>query len=254
MLLRLPLALQDFVLQYVTARARYLQALERRAVRAFARTYVPEFIVLLTRSMRLGGALTCGPYYGAALGGASLTSGCVRVAVDVPIDLAGGGSWSLPSRLRSSLPGPREMWAVGTIIGLGMKKCRGTYAELKDALQACVEGGAVRYVSMVDARLPKHLPNALMEGLQLKVLHHLGPPSAAMLAKLSLFETLPAALCFHQFCACFLHWARDNRGKARVVECLGDIVLSPRGIRGWGPQATRCPHVKRLGLSITTGR
>ena len=100
MLLCLPLALQDIVLQYVTAQARFLQALQRRAVQAFAKTYVPNLFVLLTRPMRLGGALTCAPYYGAALRDAALTSKRVCVAVDVPIDLASRADWPLPSRLR----------------------------------------------------------------------------------------------------------------------------------------------------------
>ena len=254
MLLCLPPALQEIIFQYVTAQARFLQALERRAVQAFAKKYIPDLFVLLTRPMRLGGALTCAPYSGAALRDASLTSKRVCVAVDVPIDLASRVDWPLPSRLRSVLPGPREMWTGGAIVGIGMKKCRGTYTELRDALTACIAHGAVRYVSMVDSRLPKHLPRALLEGPQLEALHHLGPPSQELLAKLCLFDALPAALCFHYNCACFLHWAGRHTTKACAVETLGDFILTPCGVKGWEAPAPPCPNIKRIGLSITTGR
>ncbi len=78
-----------------------------------------------------------------------------------------------------------------------------------------------------------------------------------MLAKLALFETLPATLCFHRNCTCFLHWASKHATKARAVECLGDIILCPEGLRGgWDQSAApyQFPYVKRIGLSITTGR
>ena len=78
-----------------------------------------------------------------------------------------------------------------------------------------------------------------------------------MLAKLALFETLPATLCFHRNCTCFLHWASKHATKARAVECLGDIILCPEGLRGgWDQSAApyQFPYVTRIGLSITTGR
>ena len=53
MLLDLPMALQDLVFQFAAVRARSLQALERRAVNIFAKTYAPErrvfTYVLLTK-------------------------------------------------------------------------------------------------------------------------------------------------------------------------------------------------------------
>ena len=81
MLLNLPPSLRDIIMQFVTVHARSLQALERRAVQAFKKTYVPEFFVLLTRPMRLGGALTCGPYFGPALGATSMTSKLVSIEI-----------------------------------------------------------------------------------------------------------------------------------------------------------------------------
>jgi len=257
MLLALPPSLRDIIMQFVTVHARSLQALERRAVQAFKKTYVPEFFVLLTRPMRLGGALSCGHYYGPALGATSMTSRRVSVAVDVPIDIAGETGWPLPSRLRSVLPGPREMWTAGAIVGFGTKKSRGTLQELRAGLLACVAEGATRFVSLSDNRLPNHLPRALLEGRQLAMLHQVCPPGPELLAKFALFETLPAALCFHRSCEYFLGWAANNATKARDVECLGDIILNPEGLKGgWGQSAGRHPlsHVKKIGLSITTGR
>ncbi len=225
-------------------------------MQALKKTYVPEFFVLLTRPMRLGGALSCGPYYGPALGATSMTSKRVTVAVDVPIDLAGETKgWPLLSRLRSALPGPRDMWMAGAIVGFGSKKSRGTYAELKEALRACVADGAVRYASLTDNRLPKHLPQVLFEGGQLAMLHQPGLPCPELLTKLALFESPPAALCFHRSCSCFLRWAARHAERAKAVECLGDFILRPEGLIWEDQEALRpCPHVKRLGLAITTGR
>jgi len=255
MLLSLPIPLQDLILQYMTVRARALQALSRRAVPIFKRTYAPDFFVLLTRSMRMGGALSCGRYSGAALAEASMTSQRVCIAVDVPIDLAGEAAWPLPSRLRAALPGPRDMWAAGGIVGFGMKKARGTYTELKAALRACVADGTVRYASLTDNRLPTHLPHVLLEEGQQAMLHQPGPPSPELLAKLALFKSLPAALCFHRSCSCFTHWAARHPERAQAVKCLGDFILRPEGLRWEDRGALRpCPHVKKLGLAITTGR
>ena len=224
-------------------------------MQALKKTYVPEFFVLLTRPMRLGGALSCGPYYGPALGATSMTSKRVTVAVDVPIDLAGETKgWPLLSRLRSALPGPRDMWMAGAIVGFGSKKSRGTLPEFQQALRACVADGAVRYASLTDNRLPKHLPQALLEGGQLAMLHQVSPPSPELFARLALLETLPVALCFHRNCTCFLHWAAKQATKVRAVECLGDIILIPEGLKGGCDQSAPFPYVTRIGLSITTGR
>ena len=253
MLLSLPTALQDTVLQYLTLHSRSLQALDRRAVRVFSKTFLPEFFVLLTRPMRLGGALTCGQYYAAALRSAAMTDRRVCIAIDVPVDLAGRTEWPLPSRLRSILPGPREMWTAGVVVGFGMKKSRGTYHELRDALAACAAQGTLRFASLTDTRLPKHLPKAMMQGSQLEMLHQCCP-DRELLAKLSLFDKAPAALCFNNSCACFFQWAEQHPQKADSVHTLGDFVLQPSGLKLWNGYATRSAHIKRIGLSITTFR
>jgi len=254
-MLLLPAPLQELVLQYLPVQARSLQALAKRAVPIFTKTYAPDFFVLLTRPMRLGGALSCGRYYGAAFAEVPMTSRRIQIAADVPIDIAGETSWPLLSRLRTALPGPREMWSAGAIVGFGTKKARGTYTEMREALRICAAGGTARYVSMSDNRLPKHLPAALFESDQLAMLHQAGSPSQEVLNKLTLFVALPKALCFHRGCSLFLRWASAHEEKAQAVQCLGDFILRPEGLL-WEDQSALRPrsHVKKIGLAITTGR
>ncbi len=255
-LLTLPLPIYELILQYVNVRMSSLRALQKSTVQVFEKTYVPQFFVSLTRPMRLGGRLSSGPH-GTSFDETSMTNTTLILSVDVPIDWAGAQQESrpLPERLLAILPGPPRLWRTGaTIVGLAMKKPRGTSRELVAALQTCLFDQPTRYVSIADNRLPKHLPHSVYEG-QLAVLHQVGTPSHDLLAKLELFKTPPAALCFHRSCTCFLSWAANHASKARHVECLGDVVLTPEGLQGgWGALTTPCPHVTKIGLSISTGR
>jgi len=206
--------------------------------------------------MRLGGSLACASL-GASLDETSANSQMVSVTVNVPVDFASEAGQALPSQLCYILPGPPKLWTGGDIIGFAMKKARGTFRELKAALQACVFSGTIQYASIVDYRLPNHLPQALLNGRQLKVLHQINPPSLELLRRLEMCAILPSSLCFHYSCASFIHWADKHTAKAAAIECLGDLILRPEGLEGklTGCTALRpCPSVKKLGLSVTTGR
>ena len=164
-LLTMPSAIRDYILQYVSVRTSSLRALTKSTAQSFKNTYVPQFFVSLTRPLRLGGRLSSGPN-GASFDETSMTNTTLILSVDVPIDWAAQQeSRTLPERLLKTLPGPPWLWRTGaTIIGLAMKKPRGTYRELVRALQACLQDQPIRYVSLADSRLLKHLPQSVYEG------------------------------------------------------------------------------------------
>ncbi len=252
--LTMPLNVYDDLLQYLDVRMiSPLRALQKMAAQLFETTFTPHFYAALTRPLRLGGRLIAGPHT-ASFAETSMKSTMLTITVDVPIDWAAQEATPLPQRLLSQLPGPRKLWKEGAlIIGVGFKKPRGTHAEFKGALQACAPQ-ELRYLSMTDSRLPQHLPRPIIEESSLEVLHYAGAPTPEFLGKLQLFTHLPKAISFHRSCMYFLAWAAKNPELAGNVQCLGDVSLTPEGLQDWCRHVPVSSYVRKLGLSITTGR
>lgn len=231
-----------------------LRALDKEAARAFQRTFTPLFLVCIVRAKRNSGRLTLSEDYALAFKETPLKSCTLIVAIDVPIDLAASYGTSLAQKLCAHLPGQRKLWNPGAaIVGFSMKKARGKHEELQSTLRACV-GAATKYVCMTDTRLPRELPLALGRS-HLDVLHYPRAPNCELHAKMKLLALWPKALCFHRGCVGFLPWAAEDPLKAESVDTLGDVRITPLGLDGtWCCRVPSGLHVRRLGLSMTSGR
>ena len=249
-LLTLPVDSYDAIMPYLgVCMTAPLYRLRRGAGLLFAKTYTPELYLLITKAMRLSGH----PYVMLpALATTSMTSKTLTVTVEAPIDWTGGLPGPLEVGLRRVLPGPTRVWTKDSakVVGFVMKKARGTWRELRAALNA-IPPQSLRYISMTDGRLPRHMPAAVCdESASLELLHHEGAPTPAVLNYLDGFAKLPRALCFHLEATCFLHWAAAHPELAKDVEALGDVVLCHAGLSRWCPGVKPGIHVKKLGLSV----
>ena len=231
-----------------------LRALDKEAARSFQRTFTPRFLVCIVRAKRNSGRLSLAEDYALAFKETPLKSRTLIVAIDVPIDLAASYGASLAQKLRAHLPGQRKLWNDGAaIVGLSMKKPRGKQDEFLATLRACL-GDDTKYVCMTDMRIARELPFFLGQS-NLEVLHCPRSPNCELRAKLQGFAAWPKALCFHRGCVDFLRWAAEDPLKAKSVETLGDVILSPLGLDGtWCCSLLPGLHVRSLGLSMTSGR
>ena len=251
-LLLLPTILCDATSDYLTvSMIAPLRGLQKAAAATFARTFTPKFHINLTKPMRLGGRLICGPH---AFSDVPMTSPSLTLRCDLPIDWAGGPRPTL-ERLVSHLPGPRKIWRIedAAIHGFGTMKPRGTEHEFTTSLRECTSEN-LQYYSIADIRSLTYIPQAIVEESRLDVLHLFGFPSIEFLEKLALFKTFPKALCFHRACTRYLVWS-SKIANSSAVTCVGDISLTPDGIQEWGCQSTLVlPRIVELGVGITTGR
>ena len=175
----------DPLLQCLTVQAQAaLRPLCKSGAGLFQKAYTPRIFVSLTKPTRLGGRLLESVSNPLSYSTTSMNSAALTIAFDIPIDFASQYNGSLLERLRLLLPGPRKLWATGDrgkIVGLCLKKPRGTHAEFIGALLACVADGPLEYLYMTDGRLPQHLPEEVLESCQLKVLLFAGPPTPNVL-------------------------------------------------------------------------
>ena len=102
----------DVISQYVSVcTGAALRVLDKPSATAFEKTFVPRFLVSLTRPSRLSGRLMLSQSYTGTFLETPMSSATLLLPVDVPIDLAAAQDSALTDKLfAKTLPGQRKMW------------------------------------------------------------------------------------------------------------------------------------------------